>query len=157
MRVGAAIRGSIRRHLFSARSLKYHFIHIPKNGGVSIRRTLDLEPSVSLSTPYHYRYVDIADKVGRHQGFLPLSAIHGAARHLATCSRNSPPGTGPSDPRRQYLLKASFADYVRDQAILPIPEHPGQPWMASVRGSTSSIGFATSAESSSVIACAWKT
>ncbi len=130
MSIGTVVRGRIRRYLFSARSFQHHFIHIPKNGGVSIRRTLELERSVSLSKPYHYRYVDIADRVGRHLKFFsvvrnPWSRT--ASRYVfAQQSTRSWPD---SDPRRQYLLTASFEDYVRDQAILPIPEHPGQPWM----------------------------
>jgi hypothetical protein len=33
------------------------------------------------------------------------------------------------DPRREYILGATFESYVREQRILPIPEHPGKPWM----------------------------
>jgi hypothetical protein len=34
-----------------------------------------------------------------------------------------------NDPRRQYILNASFESFIRDQRVFPIPEHPGQPWM----------------------------
>lgn len=33
------------------------------------------------------------------------------------------------DPRSTYMSKATFEAYVKDQRILPIPEHPGKPWM----------------------------
>lgn len=130
MSIGSVVRGSIRKYLFSAGSFQHHFIHIPKNGGVSIRRTLELERTISLSEPYHYRYVDIADRVGRHLKFFsvvrnPWSRTASRYVFAQQSARNWP----EDDPRRQYLLKASFADYVRDQRILPIPRHPEQPWM----------------------------
>ncbi len=130
MRIGTVVRGNIRKYLFSARSFQHHFIHIPKNGGVSIRRTLELERSVSLSNPYHYRYIDIADRVGRHLNFFsvvrnPWSRTASRYVFAQQSARNWP----DTDTRRQYILRASFADYVRDRTILPIPEHPGQPWM----------------------------
>ena len=130
MSIGTLVRGNVRKYLFSPKSFQHHFIHIPKNGGVSVRRTLELESAVSLSKPYHYRYIDIADKVGRHLKFFsvirnPWSRT--ASRYVF--ARQSAQHWLDTDPRKQYILGASFADYVRDQRILPIPEHPGQPWM----------------------------
>ncbi|MGH2952259.1 MAG: hypothetical protein ACRDKX_09460, partial [Solirubrobacterales bacterium] len=49
---------------------KYHFIHIPKNGGISVRKALKRRGDVSVSQPFHYRYVDIADNVGRGLQFF---------------------------------------------------------------------------------------
>ena len=130
MGLKSSLRSAIRKHWFDRRKFRYHFIHIPKNGGVSVRHALELQPDVSLSTPYHYRYVDIADEVGRQLRFFsvvrnPWSRT--ASRyHFGQQSARKWPET---DPRRQYLAKATFADFVRDQRILSIPEHPDQPWM----------------------------
>ena len=34
-----------------------------------------------------------------------------------------------NDPRKKFILNATFESYVKDQKILPIPKHPNQPWM----------------------------
>ena len=109
---------------------RYHFIHIPKNGGVSVRRALRRIRYVSVSKPYHYRYVDIADKVGRELQFFcivrnPWSRT--ASRY--EFARQSSIKWPHDDPRRIYISKATFEDFVRDQRKLPIPKHPEQPWM----------------------------
>ena len=110
------------------REYKYHFIHIPKNGGSSVRTALEKRGDVSLSIPYHYRYVDIADKVSRDLTFFcivrnPWSRT--ASRYVfgKQNAKEWPAG----DPRKSYIEKATFADFVRDQKIFEIPEHPGQP------------------------------
>ncbi|MCX6832733.1 MAG: hypothetical protein NT028_11510, partial [candidate division Zixibacteria bacterium] len=123
----------IRKYWFSKREARYHFIHIPKNAGISVRDALTLQRDVSLSTPYHYRYVDIADTVGRHLKFFavvrnPWSRTASRFHYGRQNSQRWP----VNDPRREYISKATFADFVRDQKILPIPEHPGQPWMGPV-------------------------
>jgi len=33
------------------------------------------------------------------------------------------------DPRKKYMSTATFESFVKDQKILPIPQHPGKPWM----------------------------
>lgn len=112
------------------RNYKYHFIHIPKNGGNSVRVALKKRKDVSLSRPYHYRYIDIAPKVGRGLRFFciiknPWSRT--ASRYLFR-KQNSHKWPD-DDPRKLFIEKASFADFVRERRIFEIPEHPGQPWM----------------------------
>ena len=112
------------------REAKYHFIHIPKNGGNSVRRAFRRNGTVSVTKPYHYRYVDVADKVGRHLKFFcivrnPWSRTASRFVFAKQVSQKWP----ADDPRRLYLSEASFEDYVRDHRIFEIPEHPGQPWM----------------------------
>lgn len=109
---------------------KYHFIHIPKNGGNSVRAALKRMPEVSVSRPYHYRYVDIADEVGRDLQFFcivrnPWSRT--ASRY--NFAKQNCVKWANDDPRRIYIEHATFGDYVRDKKILPIPGHPGKPWM----------------------------
>ena len=130
MRLKSDIRRAIRKFCFRKQDFRYHFIHIPKNGGQSIRYALELQRDVSLSDPYHYRYIDIADSVGRNLRFFcvvrnPWSRTASRYHFGRQNARQWP----VDDPRRQYILEATFADYVRQQKILPIPEHPGQPWM----------------------------
>ena len=130
MDLRARIRRSIRRLRFDPRRARFHFIHIPKNAGQSVRDALSLQADVSLSDPYHYRYVDIADRVGRHLNFFTVvrnpwsrtaSRYHFARQNAAIWPAD--------DPRRMFITQASFADFIREHRILPIPEHPGQPWM----------------------------
>jgi hypothetical protein len=109
---------------------KYHFIHIPKNGGESVRYALELDRDISLSRPFHYRYVDIVDRVGADLRYFcvvrnPWSRT--ASRYMFG-KQNA--GKWPiDDPRRQYMSEASFESYVKEKKVLPIPRHPGQPWM----------------------------
>lgn len=130
MRLRARIREAIRKHRFDPGSARFHFIHIPKNAGVSIRDALCLELDVSLSQPFHYRYVDIADRVGRHLSFFTIVRnpwSRTASRYRF--ARQQAPKWHRDDPRRKFIEKATFGDFVRERKILPIPEHPGQPWM----------------------------
>jgi len=130
MHLRSLIRRPLRRYWYDPKFARFHFIHIPKNAGQTVRDALCLQRDVSLSEPFHYRYVDIADKVGRHLKFFavvrnPWSRT--ASRyHFARQNAAQWPTT---DPRRQFIANASFEDFVRQQRILPIPEHPGQPWM----------------------------
>jgi hypothetical protein len=110
--------------------LKYHFIHIPKCGGNSIRAALGNRNDVSLSRPFHHRYVDIADNVGRDLTFFcvvrnPWSRT--ASRFVF--ARQNAENWDDDDPRKIYIKTATFDDFVRDQKVFPIPQHPGQPWM----------------------------
>jgi hypothetical protein len=85
---------------------------------------------VSLSNPYHFRYVDIADTVGRHLRFFavirnPWSRT--ASRYQF--ARQNAAHWPDNDPRKLFIATATFGDFIRQHPILPIPEHPGQPWM----------------------------
>lgn len=128
-----SMRGTLNKlaamPIFS-RKAKYHFIHIPKNGGLSIRAALKNRSYVSMSDPFHYRYVDIAGKVGEDRRCFcivrnPWSRT--ASRYLY--ARQRAPRWPEQDPRRIYISDASFADFVRDQPVFPVPGHPDQPWM----------------------------
>lgn len=115
---------------FRRLNYQYHFIHIPKNGGNSVRAAMGKRGDVSMSRPYHYRYTDIADKVGRNLRFFcivrnPWSRT--ASRYVF--ARQNARKWPADDPRKLYIEKASFEDFVRDRKIFDIPEHPGQPWM----------------------------
>lgn len=130
MRLKPLIRRGLRSIVFHRRNARYHFIHIPKNAGEAVRDALYLQRDVSLSSPMHFRYVDIADRVGRDLKFFavvrnPWSRT--ASRYQF--ARQNAPRWPENDPRRQFISTASFADFVRQQRILPNPEHPGQPWM----------------------------
>ncbi len=130
MRARALLRKVIRRYHARSRQPQFHFIHIPKNAGQSVRDALYLQPDVSLSEPFHYRYVDIADKVGRDLRFFavvrnPWSRTASRFHFGKQNAERWPAG----DPRREFISQAAFADFVKQQRILPIPEHPGQPWM----------------------------
>jgi hypothetical protein len=130
MQLRSVVRRAVRKVWYDKRRARFHFIHIPKNAGEAVRDALYLERDVSLSTPFHYRYKDIADSVGRHLRFFaivrnPWSRTASRYQFALQCA----PRWSESDPRRQYIVNATFADFVRQRKILPIPEHPGQPWM----------------------------
>lgn len=130
MRLRSLARRTARKLGLGRRNASFHFIHIPKNAGEAVRAALQLESDVSLSSPYHYRYVDIADEVGRGLRFFavvrnPWSRTASRYQFGRQNAARWPAG----DPRRTYIERATFADYVRDRKVLPIPEHPGQPWM----------------------------
>jgi hypothetical protein len=128
--IRSLVRDAVVKYRFDPRRARFHFIHIPKSAGQSVRDALFLQGDVSLSDPYHYRYVDIADRVGRHLRFFavvrnPWSWTASRYRYARQSAAKWP----TDDPRRSYIERATFADFVRDRKILPIPEHPGQPWM----------------------------
>jgi hypothetical protein len=130
MGVKSRIRELARKVWIDQRNARYHFIHIPKNAGESVRHALFLQRDISLSDPYHYRYMDIADCVGRQLKFFavvrnPWSRTASRYNFGRQNARRWP----HDDPRRRYIERATFEDYVRDQVVLPIPEHPDQPWM----------------------------
>lgn len=109
---------------------QHHFIHIPKNAGSAIRETMQWRGDVSLSEPKHFRYVDIADDVGRDLNFFavirnPWSRTASRYRYGKQNSRR----WRENDPRRQYIQNVSFEQFVKDQKIIGIPAFPGKPWM----------------------------
>jgi hypothetical protein len=126
----ALFRDRVRKHVFNSRTARFHFIHIPKNAGESVRSALYLERDVSFSSPFHYRYVDVADRVGRHLKFFAV--IRNPWSRTASryhFGRQNAPKWPTDDPRRVYIESASFEEFVRERKILPIPRHPDQPWM----------------------------
>ncbi len=108
----------------------YHFVHIPKNGGTSVRAALSRRGDVSLGEPFHSRYLDVVGELGLHLRYFcvvrnPWSRT--ASRYVF--SKQTARGWASDDPRKRYIEQASFEDFVREQRIFEIPEHPGKPWM----------------------------
>ncbi len=111
-------------------SFEYHFIHIPKNAGNSVRAALQKEGNVSMSNPLHYRYVDIVHKVGPDLKFFCVirNPWSRTASRFKFAKQNA--AKWPiDDPRRIYIQQATFSEYIMNHKIFEIPEHPGQPWM----------------------------
>ena len=107
-----------------------HFIHIPKNAGRAVRLALILK-GVALERPLHSRYVDLEPTPGRRYFCIvrnPWSRT--ASRYLHT-KRNAHEWPD-SDPRRQYILGATFEEYVADKRLFEIPAQPGKPWPLSL-------------------------
>lgn len=124
------IRRAARTLRLYRRRPAFHFIHIPKNAGESIRASLYLDNRISFSSPYHYRYIDIADKVGRDLRFFAIIRnpwSRTASRYQF--GRQNAAKWPVDDPRRRFMETASFAEFVTRRATLPIPRHPDQPWM----------------------------
>jgi hypothetical protein len=130
MRATSLLKRSLRTLRIGRRAPSFHFIHIPKNAGESVRAALDREADISVSSPYHYRYVDIAQRLGpqvrcfaviRNPWSRTASRYHFGKQNATRWPED--------DPRRRYIVNATFADFVNDRRILPIPEHPNQPWM----------------------------
>jgi len=130
MRLRARVKRTIRKYWFDPDKAKFHFIHIPKNAGEAVRDALYLRRDVSLSSPFHYRYVDIVAKAGRQLRYFavvrnPWSRTVSRYQFARQTAARWP----VDDPRRLYIEKATFADFIRERRIFEIPEHPGQPWM----------------------------
>lgn len=109
---------------------KYHFIHIPKNGGNSVRKILKTRGDVVLSEPFHHRYVDVAPESGDELKYFCIVRnpwARTASRFMF--GKQNALKWPENDPRRIYILNASFSDFVQDQKIFEIPRHPGKPWM----------------------------
>ena len=130
MNLKTVARRAMRKLRFRQENAKFHFIHIPKNAGVTVRHALYLQNDISMTEPYHYRYVDVVDRLGTRLKYFAVvrnpwsrtaSRFHFAKQNCARWPAD--------DPRRLYISSATFADFVRDQKVLPIPAHPGQPWM----------------------------
>lgn len=130
MSLRSLARRAFRKVWYDPRRARFHFIHIPKNAGESVRDALYLQRDVSLSSPYHYRYIDIADRIGRELRYFavvrnPWSRTDSRYRF----AKKNASRWAPNDPRAVFMTKATFADFVRERRIFPIPEHPNQPWM----------------------------
>lgn len=109
---------------------RYHFIHIPKNGGTSVRAALKWRGDVSMSEPRHYRYIDIAGRLPeglQHFAIIRNPWSRTASRYLF--ARKQSLKWPESDERRQYIRSATFEQFVRERRTIEIPAHPGQPWM----------------------------
>jgi hypothetical protein len=83
-----------------------------------------------LETPLHSRYVDVVDRIGNQLNYFcivrnPWSRT--ASRYLF--ARQNCHKWPTDDPRRVYIERATFRDFVKDQKVFEIPQHPGQPWM----------------------------
>ncbi len=130
MRLRPHLKRAIRSLWYRRRNARYHFIHIPKNAGEAVRAALYRQPDVSMTSPFHYRYIDIADRVGRQlQHFAVVRNPWSRTASRYQFARQNASRWADSDPRRKFIAAASFEDFVREQRIIPIPEHPGQPWM----------------------------
>ena len=106
----------------------HHFIHIPRSGGTSIRRTLRFW--ISLSDPYHYRYVDVVDNL--NLGVRCFCVIRNPWSRTASryvYSRKTAKQWPQDCPRKKYIESVDFDQYVRDMMLFEIPQHPGMPWM----------------------------
>lgn len=109
---------------------KYHFIHIPKNGGMAVRKRLSERGDVYLSEDFHFRYIDCPKKNRKKLSFFcvvrnPWSRT--ASRFIY--SRERATRWPNDDPRKSYILSVDFDQFVRDQAIFDLKAYPGMPWM----------------------------
>lgn len=118
--------GSIRKR-FAAVKLCY-FIHIPKNGGVAIRLALKDNPNIVLSNPYHLRVVDY-DSPESKSFFAVIRNPWSRVASRFYYAKQKCAEWPISDPRRMYVEKASFENFVLEAPSFEIPEHPGKPWL----------------------------
>ena len=149
-----SVSGLLHNRKVEPSRFKFHFIHIPKNGGSALRHVLQSYDDISLSSPYHYRYLDIVDHAGRDLQYFcvirnPWSRT--ASRYMF--ARQSAKKWPNGDPRREYILSASFEEYVKDQKILPIPKHPDKPWMGPMNSCSS--GFKMRMAKWPLTVCGW--
>ena len=127
MNLSRRIRKLIRSLPFN--TYLYHFIHIPKNGGISIRDALVRHRDVSLSDPLHARYRDVVGKAGNLRYFCIVRNPWERVVSRFFYARQSAENWPDDDPRKAYFLGASFATFVSDHRNLETPAHPGEPWL----------------------------
>ena len=120
--------GNVVRAL-SFRRRTYHFIHIPKNGGISIRDALARFTDVSLSSPLHARYQDVVGKVGELRYFCVIRNPWERVVSRYFYARDAAASWPDSDPRKAYFESLSFDRFVSEHRTWGIPKHPGEPWL----------------------------
>ncbi|WP_200387674.1 hypothetical protein [Thiocapsa imhoffii] len=128
-------------------SFRHHFIHIPKNGGTSVRRALSGRGDVSLGDPYHSRYIDVVEDIG--QGLSYFSVVRNPWSRTASryyFARQTAKSWNRHDPRKLYIDRATFSDYIHDQKIFQIPEHPDRPWMGPMNSWFNQLDWVTDAD-----------
>ena len=126
------LRSRIRHWLNSVdfRRKTHHFIHIPKNGGRSIRDALALR-RVALELPLHSRYIDLEARPDvRYFCTVRNPWSRTASRYLYTKLNSQ--DWQDDDPRKIYIESVSFDDYVREQRVFAIPHQPDRPWPLSL-------------------------
>lgn len=83
-----------------------------------------------MTRPYHYRYIDIAEEKGRDlMYFCPIRNPWARTVSRFNFGKQNASRWRSGDPRKSYITKATFEDFVKDQKVFEIPKHPGQPWM----------------------------
>lgn len=107
---------------------KMIFVHIPKNGGTALRYALRRHPGVVLSKPYHFRLLDY-DFDADAQYFAVIRNPWGRVASRYFFAREICHRWSTDDPRRIYIEKASFTQFVLDAPEFEIPQHPGRPWL----------------------------
>lgn len=55
------------------------------------------------------------------------------------------------DPRKKFIVDATFDAFVREQRILPIPEHPEMPWMGPLSSWFNQLEWITNQDG--IVAC----
>ena len=115
---------------FLKKKPSFHFIHIPKNGGMALRQAFSEDRSVSMSDPYHYRYKDIETRLPVN--IRSFSVVRNPWSRTASryfYAKQNAKAWLDNDPRKQYIEKASFTDFIQERKIFDIPDHLGKPWM----------------------------
>lgn len=106
------------------------FIHIPKNAGVSLRSAFRRFDFVKVTIPYHMRVRDLIEQNQENRDYFgvvrnPWSRV--ASRYFY--AKRKCIKWRPDDPRRVFVEKSSFKDFVMFQPSFDIPQHPGKPWL----------------------------
>ena len=108
----------------------HHFIHIPKNGGRSVRVALAMR-RVALELPPHSRYIELETRSDRKYFCVIRNPWRRTASRYLYTKVNSEEWPD-DDPRKHYIMQASFDDYVREQAEFAVPRHPDRTWPLSL-------------------------
>jgi hypothetical protein len=112
------------------RRKSHHFIHIPKNGGRSVRDALTLR-RVALELPLHSRYRDLEIRAELRYFCTVRNPWSRTASRYLYMKVNSREWSN-DDPRKKYIMIVSFDDYVREQRVFSIPQQPERPWPLSL-------------------------
>lgn len=110
--------------------LKYYFVHIPKNGGMTVREYFKTRRDVYLSKHFHHRYRDTDTKFkNRLKYFSIVRNPWSRTASRFVYSKERAPNWSDDDQRKNYILNVDFDQFVRDHKIIPGKAFPDMPWM----------------------------
>ena len=133
-------------NIFHSNNYTHHFIHIPKNGGISIRNALKKNKSIVLGNPLHSRYKDVVSDNFSLKYFCVIRNPWSRTVSRYLYAKQNSLIWPDNDPRKKYILKASFKDFVKDRKIFEIPDHPGKPWLGPMNSWFNQLEWITDTE-----------
>ena len=103
-----------------------YFIHIPKNGGISVRQSLSNIEKVTFGSNYHLRYTDLSEEIKKTNLFFSVvrNPWSRTASRFMYAKQQSNRAWQDNDPRKIYIDQTDFTTYVKDQKVIRSDSFP---------------------------------